>query len=133
MNINTRKKTLLLVLALVMIVGCAGTKQTYIKETHASIASIAEVVNATMNALDDLYFEGQISQDLADTAALVHKQYRTAHIALSIALEHYAALPQEGEGLAPIGTEELLARIRALSLELHELLAYALAGEEILT
>ena len=128
---NTRKKALLLILALAVLVGCAGTKQTYIKETYASIASIAEVVSATMNALDDLYYEGQLSQETADMAALIHKKYRIAHITLSIALEHYAKLPQEGEGLAPIGTEELMIRIIALSAELQELLAQALTGVEV--
>ena len=112
-----------IVLALaVFMAGCAGTSNSYIKEIYATIASVAEVVNATMAALDDLYTEGQLSQETADTAASIHSKYRATHIAMSTALEHYARLPREGQGIAPIAAEELLSRLLVLAGELQTIL-----------
>jgi len=113
--------SLVLVMA-ILLAGCAGTERTYIKESYATLASVAEVVNATMAALDDLYTEGQLSQDVADKAASVHSTYRATHIALSTALEHYAALPKDGRGIAPIASEDLLSRLFLLSAELQTIL-----------
>ena len=64
------------------VAGCGS----FMKNTTASLGTIAVGVNATMEALDEMYTAGYITEETKDKIVEIHKTYRLSHRSLVTAL-----------------------------------------------
>lgn len=123
MRLDSSARLRVIMLVVVLFICCyIASCASWDKGAFRTMSTIAVGVNATMDALDEMYSAGYISEETKDKIVEIHKSYRASHRALVTALQVYKSMEGNNKELQKDTIERGMADLQVMVAQLSTIL-----------